>query len=78
MLTWPKDEAKLSQNSNLLADIQILRIHLLILDRKTTWNKTITIADNKIGAQELFRTFFRNQLSCLGAEKRRFVIGVLA
>ena len=52
----------LSRSSNLLALIQMLRIYSLIYGRWTTWNLTIAISDNKIGAQELFRTFFQKSI----------------
>ena len=49
-------------NCDLLAISQIFRIDLLICDRWSTWNDTITVSDTKIGAQVQFRSFFRNQL----------------
>ena len=74
-MKWPQTEKCFPRNCDLLAGSQTLISNSLIYERLTTWNDTITVTDNKIGAQGQFRSLFRNQLSCLGAEQRRFVIG---
>ena len=78
IVTLPKTEAMLSLKFWLIGCVPNFENNFLIYGRWNIRNDSITISDNKIGAQELYKWVFRNQFSCLGAEKRRFVIAMLA